>query len=83
MSKEKLKLKHKLGSVFLGSGIICLAGVPALSFLDFPNKAATILVVLITGETLFLITITLSGKGYLEKIQQFIRWFFFFRKKKK
>ena len=82
MSKEKLNFKNKLGFTFLGIGIVCLAGVPALSLLDFPNKAATVLIVLITGESLFLMTIALSGKGYLEKIQQFMHQFFSFRRKR-
>ena len=83
MAKEKLSFKNKLVFIFLGFGTLCLAGVPALFFVDFPNKASTILILLITGEVLFLLTIALTGKGYLEKIKESMGELLLFRKKKK
>ncbi|AZA83709.1 hypothetical protein C1637_14290 [Chryseobacterium lactis] len=83
MSKEKYNLKSKLEYTFLGIGTLCLVGVPILSFMDFPDKAATVLVILIIGEALFLITITLSGKDYMEKIKESLSEFFFFKRKKR
>ncbi|PWN71500.1 hypothetical protein C1631_002405 [Chryseobacterium phosphatilyticum] len=81
MPKEKFNLKNKPEYIFLVLGSLCLVAIPALFLLDFPNKAATILVVLILGELLFLITITLSGKGYTEKIKESFTQFFGLRQK--
>ncbi|WP_412850680.1 transporter suffix domain-containing protein [Chryseobacterium sp. PMSZPI] len=71
MAKEKWDVKKKWGLVFLGMGIVCLIEVPVFSFLDFPNKAVVVTAILIAGEVLFFITITLSGQGYWEKLTRF------------
>jgi len=81
MPKEKFSLKNKPEYIFLVLGTLCLAAVPALILLDFPNKAATILIVMICGEILFLITIALSGKGYTDKIKESFTGFFRVRQK--
>nr|WP_315028649.1 transporter suffix domain-containing protein [uncultured Chryseobacterium sp.] len=83
MSKEKPYLKSKPELILLGLGTLCLIGVPILSLLDFPNKAATILVILISGEVLFLITIALSGKGYIGKMKVFLLQFLPLKNKKR
>ncbi|WP_312991978.1 transporter suffix domain-containing protein [Chryseobacterium flavum] len=59
MPKRKLRFKDRLGFFLLGCGIICFIGVPLLSFQDVPDKAATVLTVLIISEIFFLVTIAL------------------------
>ncbi len=82
MTKEKLNPKKKIGFVLLGLVVCCWIAVPVLPFLDFPYKAVTITILLVTGEALFLMTIALFGKEYWGKIKKKLSQIFSFKKKK-
>ncbi|AKK74152.1 hypothetical protein OK18_17445 [Chryseobacterium gallinarum] len=59
MTKGKLGGKKILGFTLMGLGILSWIIFLLLSFSDFPDKAATAILVLITGEVLFIISIIL------------------------
>ncbi|WP_353145809.1 transporter suffix domain-containing protein [Chryseobacterium sp.] len=80
MTKGKLSGKKILGFILLGMGILSCMVFLLLSFSDFPDKAATVILVLITGEVLFIISLALLGEGYWKSIRQSIMQFFTLKK---
>lgn len=59
MTKGKLGGKKILGFILMGLAILSWMIFLLLSVSDFPDKAATAILVLITGEVLFIISIIL------------------------
>lgn len=69
MTSKRLNAKKKIGFILFAVVLLCWIAVPILPFFDFPYKALIITSILITGEILFVLTISLLGKEYWNRFK--------------
>ncbi|GAB1828110.1 hypothetical protein MyNCGM70_09780 [Achromobacter xylosoxidans] len=75
MPKARLNARKKIGLFLLALVLLYWIAVPVLPFLEIPHKAATISILVVGGEILFILAVAVLGKEYWGAIKQWCRRF--------